>query len=291
MTSGPLFATVLRPVLRIGLVNLMPDKITTEIQFARRLAGTDKPVDLKFLCPASRVSRNTCANHISRFYKDLEAARHLQLDGVIVTGAPVEMMPFEDVDYWRELTGLFDFIKAGNTPALFICWAAQAALYHYHGVAKHTLSTKASGVFQQQVFRHGSPFVAGMGTQFATPVSRHTEVRWDDLLDVPDLYVAAASRDTGVGLVEDAAAPALYMFNHLEYDADTLAREYDRDLKSDGSVRIPQNYFPNDNPWQAPLASWSGSAQRFFANWTGTVAQKRSARAAKPIARSLQSAA
>jgi homoserine O-succinyltransferase len=291
VTSGPLFATAVRPVLRVGLVNLMPDKITTEIQFARQLAGLDMPVDLKFLCPASRVSRNTCAQHISHFYEDLDAARHLQLDGVIVTGAPVEMMAFQDVDYWRELTVLFDFIKASNTPALFICWAAQAALYHYHGVPKHTLECKASGVFQQQIFRHGSPCVAGLGTQFSTPVSRHTEVRWDDLLHVPDLYVAAASQDSGVGLVEDAASSALYMFNHLEYDADTLAREYDRDLNSDVPVRIPENYFPNDNPWQAPLAAWANNAQQFFANWAGIAAQQRSCTGIKGTARSLDTAA
>lgn len=291
MTSGPLFATALRPVLRVGLVNLMPDKITTEIQIARQLAGTDMPIDLKFLCPASRVSRNTCARHISRYYKGLDAARHLQLDGVIVTGAPVEMLAFEDVDYWRELTLLFDFIKASSTPALFICWAAQAALHHYHSVPKHVLETKTSGVFQQQIFRHGSPCVAGMGTQFSTPVSRHTEVRWDDLLHVPDLYVAAASRDSGVGLVEDAASSVLYMFNHLEYDADTLAREYDRDVNSDVPVRIPENYFADDNPWQAPFASWANGAQKFFANWTGIAAQKRSTNSIKPVARSLETAA
>ena len=291
VTSGPLFATAARPVLRVGLVNLMPDKIPAETQIARQLAGTDMPIDLKFLCPASRFSRNTCAGHLSRFYKDPGAARDLQLDGMIVTGAPVEMMAFEEVDYWRELTALFDFIKQTDTPALFICWAAQAALNHYHGVPKHILKAKASGVYQQQVFRHGSKCVAGMGTQFATPVSRHTEVRWDDLLHVPDLYVAAASRETGVGLVEDEAASALYMFNHLEYDADTLAREYERDQQRDQAVRIPRNYFPDDNPWQAPHASWTTSAQRFFANWTDIAAQKRPAKAVRPAARSLETAA
>ncbi|NNE23643.1 MAG: homoserine O-succinyltransferase [Rhizobiales bacterium] len=291
VTSGPLFATAARPVLRVGLVNLMPDKITTETQIARQLAGCSLPIDLTFLCPASRVSRNTCARHLARFYKDLGAARHLQFDGVIVTGAPVEMMAFEEVDYWHELTALFDVIKQTGTPGLFICWAAQAALHHYHGVPKHVLKAKASGVYPQQVFRYGSPCVAGMGAQFATPVSRHTEVRWDDLLNVPDLYVAAASRETGVGLVEDEASSALYMFNHLEYDADTLAREYERDQQCDQAAPIPKNYFPDDNPWQAPHASWARSARRFFANWTHIAEQRRSAKALRPAARSLDTAA
>lgn len=274
--AGFSFARVTRPVLRIGLVNLMPDKITTETQFARQLAATGKPIELVLLRPKSHISRNTCQKHLSTFYQTLDEARHQSFDGVIITGAPVETLPFEDVDYWSELTSFLDWIRQTGTCSLFVCWAAQAALNHYYSIPKRSLHAKASGVFQHQVFRHGSPVVSGMGTQFPCPVSRHTEVQWNDLMHVPDLHVAAASRETGVGLVEDQVHAAFYMFNHLEYDAETLSHEYERDLQGSTEVSLPRHYFPNDNPNSQPALQWAASARRFFTNWVGIAGRSQS---------------
>ncbi len=276
VTDNRLFATETRPVLRIGLVNLMPDKITTETQFARQLARTGKEIELVLPRPQSYACRNTSADYLTAFYQKLEDMRHENLDGVIVTGAPVETLAFSEVDYWHELTQMFDHLRENRTPALFICWAAQAALHRYHGIPKHPLAAKASGVFQHRVFRHGSPCVSGMGTQFPCPVSRRTAVRWADLSHVPTLHVAAASDETGVGLAEDPTSCALFMFNHLEYAANTLAREYQRDLQADPAVQIPANYFSNDDPTGPPVALWMASAHRFFSNWVAIVAQRRS---------------
>ncbi len=255
------------PSVRIALINLMPDKGTTERHFASVMADTPRLVDLVLVHPESYTPTTTDVSHMNRFYRNWAEARCAPIDGVIITGAPVETMDFEEVAYWDELTEILDDIRAAKIPLLAICWAAQAALYHHHQVPKRSLVQKAFGVFQQQVFRHGSPIVSGLGTQFPCPVSRHTETRWEDVLMVQDLHVAAAAKETGLCLVEEASSKAHYMFNHLEYGRHTLAREYWRDVKLGKEIARPKNVF-RDNASQTPVRrTWQDAAARLFSNW------------------------
>ncbi len=254
--------------LRIVLINLMPDKPATEKHFASVLAAAGRPVELILVRPESHISKNASVEHMARFYQTWRQVKAGHIDGVIVTGAPVEMLPFEEVDYWQELTAIMVEIRRRNIPLLAICWAAQAALYHYHRVPKHILEKKAFGVFEQQVFQHGSPSVKDMGNHFACPVSRHTEVRWSDILHVPDLHVAAASDETGLCLVEERSANALYMFNHLEYGSRTLAREYWRDVANGSAIDVPSNLFAGDDPAGPIQNDWRKPGLSFFQNWT-----------------------
>lgn len=269
--------------LRIGLLNLMPDKPATELHIARQLAAprlTDgaQDIELILLSLKTQWGRTTSRTHIESFYRTVDRVRHAGLDGLIVTGAPVETLDFDQVTYWTELRGFLDWARENVAVKLFICWGAQAALYHYHGVPKYPLRNKAFGIFQHQVFRHESPIVQGLGPQFPCPVSRHTEVRWDDLNRAFGLHVAAASHETGPGLVEDMAAGCYYMFNHLEYEADTLAKEYRRDRQCGSRIALPANYFPGDDPTAQPRNTWAGAARRFYTNWIGQVAARATER-------------
>lgn len=276
MSVGDAAAAPCTGTLRIGLLNLMPDKPATELHIARQLAaprltGGAQAIELILLSLKTQWGRTTSRTHIESFYRTVDRIRHARLDGLIVTGAPVETLDFEQVTYWTELRGFLDWARENVAVKLFICWGAQAALYHYHGVPKYPLWNKAFGIFQHQVYRHESPIVQGLGPQFLCPVSRHTEVRWDDLNRVLGLHVAAASHETGPGLVEDQAADSYYMFNHLEYEADTLAREYQRDRHRTLRIELPANYFPGDDPSAQPRHAWAGAAKRFYANWLGQV--------------------
>lgn len=263
--------------LRIALLNLMPNKLETELQFSRVLAKTGFFVELILLTPATHVCKSACPGHLEAFYKTWDEVRHEPLNGLIITGAPIETLPFEEVRYWDELTAIFDSSRQMNLECLFICWAAQAALQHFHQVPKHELGEKAFGVFQQQVLQFGSAYLHGMGTQFPCPVSRHTEVRWADLVGRPDLEVLAGSQEAGLCLVEERKSGALYMFNHLEYGADTLVAEYTRDLERDGSCPFPLNCFRYDDPDLGPEHSWAASADAFFTNWLRVGARRRMA--------------
>ena len=263
--------------LRIALLNLMPNKMETELQFSRVLAKTGFAVELILLKPASYVCKTACPGHLDAFYKTWDDVQHEPLNGLIITGAPVETLPFSEVRYWEELTSILDSSRDRNLECLFICWAAQAALHHFHQVPKHELQEKAFGVFQQQVLQFGSSYLHGMGAQFPCPVSRHTEIRWGDLMGHPDLQVLAGSQEAGLCLVEERKFGALYMFNHLEYDAETLASEYRRDLERDGSCPLPANCFRYDDPDLGPEHSWASSADAFFTNWLRVGARRRMA--------------
>ena len=256
-----------RQGLKIALVNLMPNKAETEQQFARLLASNSYDVELLLVVPDGYVPKNTPVNHLRDFYRSWNDVRHERLDAVIVTGAPVELLRFEEVAYWSALSEIFEWIQSAGIPSLHVCWAAQAALYHYHGVAKHRLAHKAFGVYEQRIIQQGSVLLSGMGTSFPTPVSRHTEVRELDLPSDSGLDVLAKSAVSGLCLVEDRFNMATFLFNHLEYDAGSLSREYQRDLSGGKSIQVPQNYFPLDDPTKSPTNRWYEFARVLFENW------------------------
>ncbi len=249
--------------LRIGLFNLMPDRIATELQFARILAATGMDCELVLLRPAGYIPRNTPSRHMDRFYETWSEASGVGLDGLIVTGAPVEKLEFESVAYWSEMEDLLFQARGLYLPTFHICWAAQAALYVYHGVPKHLVNGKVFGVFDQTSTRPGHELLAGLGKTFPVPVSRHTEVRPEDLPKDGPVEVLAESPGSGLCLLEDRSANAVYMFNHFEYDADTLDREYRRDVAAGLEITPPHG--PSVAAGTTP--PWRYGAVRFFRNW------------------------
>jgi homoserine O-succinyltransferase len=255
---------------RICLVNLMPDKIATETQVCRLLGAASIPVAVTLCVPDSYRSKTAPADHLASFYRPWSRVRDERFDGLIVTGAPIESLPFEDITYWSDLIAIFDWASARIASSLYICWAAQAALYHFHGVPKHPRSAKLSGVFHQRVTHPASPIVKGFGANFPAPVSRYTEVRAADLPAVPGLAVLAESLESGLCLIEDRDNRAICMFNHLEYDAGTLGEEFLRDRQAGTPAEILVNYFPDDDPARPPTHVWRPWAHLFFANWLET---------------------
>ena len=262
----------IRP-MRIALLNLMPDKIRTETQFARVIGSTPLQVELTLLNTGSYRSRNTPERHLLDFYKTWDQVKDETFDGLVVTGAPVETMPFEEVDYWPELAKILDWAQTHVYRGFYICWGAQAALHHYHGVPKHGLPRKMFGIFRHRILKPDSSLLIGFNDQFSIPVSRHTETRKSDLPEAPGLNVLAESDESGLCLMEDLPHRAVYMFNHLEYDADTLKREYERDLEAGELIQIPKHYFPNDDPAEPPTNQWRSSAHLLFWNWIGEMYQ------------------
>jgi homoserine O-succinyltransferase/O-acetyltransferase len=264
-------AALPRRPLRVLLINLIPDKPTTERQIARLLAATLYPVELALAIPDSYRPKTADPAHIWAFYRPWSRMSDQAFDGLIVTGAPVETLAFEEVSYWSELREIFDWARDRVGRSFYICWAAQAALKHFHGVPKHRLAAKLFGVFRHRVHDRSHPLMRGFGGGFVTPVSRHTEVRADDLPRRRGLEVLATSEEAGLCAVDDRRNRALYMFNHLEYEADTLAREYLRDLKSGDPVPPPRHYFPGDDPARPPVDGWSTYGRLLFANWVGEI--------------------
>ena len=252
----------IRP-LRIALLNLMPDKIKTETQIARLLGASPLQIELTLARISHHVSRNTSADHMASFYRPWTDVRNEKFDGVIITGAPVEHLPFEEVHYWNELQQVFEWTQTHVHRSLAICWAAQAALHHFHGVQKHLLDEKAFGVFDHHSLSPSSPWMRGFSDTFSVPVSRWSEIRRDDLPQDAGLQILAESRDTGLCLVNDPVHSTLCMFNHLEYDSHTLADEYARDAKG----QLPLHYFPSDDPGQKPSNRWRSHAHLLFGNW------------------------
>lgn len=258
----------IRP-LRIALLNLMPDKITTETQIARLLGATPLQVELELLRISGHVSKNTSAGHLAEFYRPWDEVRTEKFDGLIVTGAPVETIAYTEVTYWDELRQIFDWSQAHVHHTLTICWGAMAALYHFHGVDKHPLEEKASGVFPHWNRAPATPWMRGLPDVFDVPVSRWSEVRSADIPASSGLTVLAESDETGLSLLADPAHRALHMFNHLEYDTLTLAREFARD---EGAY-VPRHYFPGDDPKANPLNTWRGHGHILFGNWINQVYQ------------------
>lgn len=259
----------IRP-LRIGLLNLMPNKISTETQLARLLGVTPLQIELTLVRMSDHVARNTPADHMAAFYRPWSDVCLERFDGFVITGAPVERLRYEQVRYWPELRRIFDWTQTHVHRSLAICWAAQAATYHFHGVPKHALPAKAFGVIAHRNLAPTSPYLRGFSDDFAVPVSRWTEIRRADL--PAGLAVLAESDETGLCLVNDASHRMLHMFNHLEYDTGTLADEYARD----GAKILPISYFPGDDPTRAPLNRWRSHAHLLFGNWINEIYQTTS---------------
>ncbi|WP_018185044.1 homoserine O-succinyltransferase [Kaistia granuli] len=262
----------IRP-LRIGMLNLMPNKITTEIQIARLLGATPLQVELTLVRMTDHVARNTPADHMESFYRPWDEVKSERFDGFIITGAPVERMPFEDVTYWDELQRVFDWTQTHVHRCFMICWAAQAAVHHFHGMPKYELPSKAYGIFRQQNRAPASPYLRGFSDDFSIPVSRWTEVRATDIPSDSGMAVLAESDETGLCLLDDAKHRSLHMFNHIEYDTTSLADEYFRDIAERSDFPVPANYFPKDDPARRPENRWRSHAHLLFGNWINEIYQ------------------
>ncbi len=262
----------IRP-LRIGLLNLMPNKVRTETQFARLIGASPLQVELSLVAITSHTPKNTPADHMLAFYRDWESIKAEKFDGFIITGAPVELLDFEEVTYWPELTRIFDWTQSHVHSTFCICWGAQAALHHFYGVPKYALEHKAFGVFNHRNLAPTSPYLMGFSDQFSIPVSRWTEVRRDDIPVDRGLEIMMESDEAGLCMIEDQAHRMLYMFNHIEYDSSSLGEEYHRDVSADVPIQIPRNYFPGDDPSREPQNRWRSQAHLLFGNWINQVYQ------------------
>ena len=262
----------IRP-LQIAILNLMPDKITTEIQLLRALGATPLQIEVTLLHTSTHNSKNTSQAHLDAFYKTYQDVMDKNFDALIVTGAPVEHMAYKDVSYWDEFAGIMEWARTHVYSSFFICWGAQAALYHYNGIEKFPLAAKKSGVYLHKVVTPFEPLLTGFDDSFHVPVSRNTEIRHRDVAANTDLLVLAESDDTGIFLIYDRAHRRIYSFNHLEYDAETLQREYTRDKKEGLNPQVPHNYFPQNNPEEQPRITWRAHRSLLFSNWINLVYQ------------------
>ncbi len=259
--------------LQIGLLNLMPDKIATETQIARLVGSTPLQVELTLVRIGSRASKNTSEDHLISFYRTWDEVKDRHFDGFIITGAPIETLPFDDVTYWPELTEILDWTTTNVHSTFSICWGAMAALWRFHGVPKHTLQEKAFGVFRHRNLQPASPYLAGFSDDFAVSVSRWTEVRRADIEPVPGLELLMESDETGSCLISEEEGRRLYMLNHIEYDSTTLANEYFRDIAAGTPTAVPHDYFPDDDPDRTPINRWRSHAFLLFGNWINQVYQ------------------
>ncbi|WP_303973414.1 homoserine O-succinyltransferase [Streptococcus merionis] len=256
----------IRP-LDVLIVNLMPTKIVTETQLLRLLANTPLQLNVEFLQMVSHKSKNTGAEHLSTFYKTFEQVKSHYYDGLIITGAPVENLPFEEVNYWEELGQIIEWSKSHVHSTLHICWGAQAGLYARYGVDKVRLDTKLSGIFKQRVVVPTCPLLRGFDDEFLAPHSRHTTIASEAIAHMDDLQVLAEGDEVGLSILATKDLREVYSFGHLEYDRDTLAKEYQRDLAAGLNPQVPVHYFENDNPELKPRLRWNLAAALFFSNW------------------------
>ncbi|SDK82201.1 homoserine O-acetyltransferase MetA [Paracoccus chinensis] len=264
----------IRP-LRIALLNLMPKKIQTENQFARLIGATPLQINLSLIRMSDHESKNTAADHMESFYRpfnEVEASGD-RFDGLIVTGAPVEHLPFEEVTYWDELRRVFDWSRTHVHSSFGVCWGGMAMAWHFHGLPKHLLGDKAFGCFRHRNLAPASPYLRGFSDDVLIPVSRWTEVRQEDINARPELTTLLASDQVGPCLIEDAAHRTLYIFNHLEYDSGTLKDEYDRDVSAGKPIRVPANYYPEDDPARCPSNRWRSHAHLLYGNWINEIYQ------------------
>lgn len=266
MNRGRAMKQDIRP-LKIVIVNLMPTKIATETQLARVLANSPLQVEMTLVQMDSHSSTHISQEHMDTFYKTLDEIENEYYDGMILTGAPVEQMPYEEVDYWKELCEIFEFCKTNVYSNMFICWGAQAALYYYYGIDKHLLDEKVFGVFEHKVTRPHNPMVRGFDSIFYAPHSRHTEIRREDILQCPKLRILAESEEVGPHIISTENGRQIFILGHQEYDKDTLAGEYFRDVNKGMDIQVPANYFRNDDPEQDILFRWRAHANLLFSNW------------------------
>ena len=266
MTETRAMTQDIRP-LQILLLNLMPTKIDTETQLARVLGNTPLQIELELIAPAGHVSKNTSREHMLAFYKTFDQVKDRTFDGLIITGAPVELMAFEEVDYWPELCAVMEWSKTHAHSTLYICWGAQAGLYYHYGIQKHLLPEKLFGVFQHTVEDPNYILFRGFDDRFWVPHSRNTTVDRADIEAVPGLKVLAASPEAGVYAVKSPEGRQVFLMGHAEYDRDTLKKEYLRDLAAGVDIRLPRNYFPGDDPAREPVVNWRSCAHLLYANW------------------------
>ena len=256
----------IRP-LQILLLNLMPKKIQTETQLSRLLGNTPLQIELELITTRTHQSTNTPAEHLQAFYKTFEDVKHRTFDGMIITGAPVENMPFEEVDYWPELCEIMEWTKTNVHSTFHICWGAQAGLYYHYGIQKQPLPEKMFGIFPHTVEYRNSMLFRGFDDLFYVPHSRHTTVNREDIEAVPDLRILSSSEEAGVYAVFTRGGRQIFIMGHSEYDADTLNQEYVRDINAGKPIKIPKNYFPGDDPSQPPRVIWRAHANLLYSNW------------------------
>jgi homoserine O-succinyltransferase len=262
----------IRP-LKIALLNLMPKKIQTENQFARLIGATPLQIELTLLRMSDHQSRNTTVEHMESFYRPFEEIGDEKFDGLIITGAPIEHMPFEDVDYWDELKRIMDWTQTNVHSTFGVCWGGMAMINHFHGVRKHILDYKAFGCFRHRNLAHASPYLRGFSDECVMPVSRWTEMRQAEVDAQAGLVTLLGSDEVGPCLIEDPANRALYVFNHFEYDSDTLKQEYDRDINNGTPINVPCNYYPQNDPSQPPVNRWRSHAHLLYGNWINQIYQ------------------
>lgn len=266
MTETRAITQDIRP-LKILLLNLMPKKIETETQLSRLLGNSPLQVDLELIHTKSHKSKNTSAEHLFTFYKTFDDIKDRTFDGMIITGAPVELLEFEEVEYWEELCEIMEWSKTHVHSTFHICWGAQAGLYYHYGIKKYKLDKKMFGVFPHHVDYRRSILFRGFDDVFMVPHSRHTTVRAEDIKSVPDLKILASSDEAGVYAVSTDKGRQIFITGHSEYDAGTLAAEYFRDLNEGKPIEIPKNYFPDDNPDNPPVVTWRSHANLLYSNW------------------------
>ena len=266
MTETRAMTQDIRP-LKILLLNLMPKKIETETQFSRLLGNTSLQVELELIHTKSHKSKNVAEEHLLAFYKTFDEIKDNNYDGFIITGAPVEQLEFEEVEYWNELVEIMEWSKTHVHSTLHICWGAQAGLYYHYGVKKYPLDEKLFGIFPHKADYKRSILFRGFDDEFMVPQSRHTTVKREDIEAVEDLKILASSEEAGVYAVMSAGGRRIFITGHSEYDAETLKAEYVRDLTQGKPIKIPKNYFPGDDPEKAPMVTWRAHADLLFSNW------------------------
>lgn len=256
----------IRP-LKIAVLNLMPIKITTETDLIRLLSNTPLQIEVDLVKIKGHTPKNTPIEHMRSFYLDFDTIKHHKYDGLIVTGAPVEQMEYEDVSYWDEICEIFDWANGNVHSSMFICWASMAALYHYYGIPKHTLSAKKFGVFRHTVADPKLPIFRGFDDEFYVPHSRHTELWREDIDKIPELEIISTSDEAGIYMVKDSIRRRIFVTGHSEYAPDTLANEYYRDKEKGLDIEVPKHYFRDDDPNNEPIVRWRGHANLLFQNW------------------------
>lgn len=256
----------IRP-LKIIVLNLMPVKITTETDLIRLLSNSPLQVELEFIKLSTHTPKHTSKEHMQAFYKDFSMVVNQKYDGLIITGAPVEQMPFEEVIYWKELTEIMTWARSNVTSSIFICWGAQAALYHYYGIPKYPLEKKMFGVFLHTRNNSMNPILRGFDDVFYVPHSRHTEVRREDIIKVPELTILSESDESGVYMVASTNGREFFLTGHSEYSPETLDNEYKRDLSKNLPIEMPKNYYLDNNPDNPPVVRWRSQANMLFVNW------------------------
>lgn len=256
----------IRP-LKVCILNLMPLKEDTELQLLRSFSNTPLQIDLTFLMVKSHIPQNTSVNHLNRFYTSFEEIKDQKFDGMIITGAPVEQMPFEEVDYWDEVCRIMDWADTNVTSTMYLCWGAQAGLYHYYGIDKVALPEKLFGIYRHRVLHRRTPLVRGFDDEFYAPHSRHTTNRTEDIENCSELTVLAKSDEAGVLLVKSNDDKRIFVMGHPEYDRYTLDKEYKRDVSKGLDIHLPVNYYPDNDPEKKPLLLWRAHANALYSNW------------------------